>query len=351
VRKLASVLFAGAAFLAMTAPTQAGGTLAAVTQAASGVTASAGTLKGQVTPISPSTAYYFDYGTTAAYGNQTPAVYVANPPQTQVVQATIAGLQPGTEYHYRVVAGEGSTVAFGADATFKTAGSAGDPTSTPTGGDTGPLGSLPAPGGNDPAHLTPTDTSTAQNPGAALGVTPVLGHSVGAGPAAGNVRVRVPGSSGFVPLDANVSLPTGSTLDTRAGTVNLVTAVGASGATQGAQFRGSLFQVRQSAAGGGLTDIYLRGGDFSACRSVTHKRLTAARTRGVRRLWGRDRGGRFRTHGAHAVATVRGTEWVVADRCDGTLTKVAEGSVSVRDRVLHKKVLVTAGHSYLARAR
>jgi hypothetical protein len=42
---------------------------------------------------------------------------------------------------------------------------------------------------------------------------------------------------------------------------------------------------------------------------------------------------------------------MVADRCDGTLTKVTEGAVAVRDRVRHKTVLVKAGHSYLARAR
>jgi archaeosine-15-forming tRNA-guanine transglycosylase len=69
----------------------------------------------------------------------------------------------------------------------------------------------------------------------------------------------------------------------------------------------------------------------------------------VRRLWGRDRGGRFRTHGRHSQATVRGTRWLTVDRCDGTLTKVTRGAVSVRDFVRHRTVLVRSGHSYLAR--
>ena len=73
--------------------------------------------------------------------------------------------------------------------------------------------------------------------------------------------------------------------------------------------------------------------------------------RRVRRLWGRDSGGSFRTHGRHSQATVRGTRWVTVDRCDGTLTSVRQGAVSVRDFVRHRTVLVRAGHSYLARSR
>jgi hypothetical protein len=48
---------------------------------------------------------------------------------------------------------------------------------------------------------------------------------------------------------------------------------------------------------------------------------------------------------------VRGTRWVTVDRCDGTLTRVTEGAVSVRDKVRHRTVLVRAGHSYLAKSR
>jgi archaeosine-15-forming tRNA-guanine transglycosylase len=71
----------------------------------------------------------------------------------------------------------------------------------------------------------------------------------------------------------------------------------------------------------------------------------------VRRLWGRDKGGSFRTHGRHSQATVRGTRWLTVDRCDGTLTRVTDGAVSVRDQVRHRTVVVRAGHSYLAKSR
>jgi ferric-dicitrate binding protein FerR (iron transport regulator) len=68
-------------------------------------------------------------------------------------------------------------------------------------------------------------------------------------------------------------------------------------------------------------------------------------------LWGRDDHGRFRTRGSNSVATVRGTSWYVADRCDGTLTRVTRGSVSVRDLRGDRTVVVRAGQSYLARGQ
>ncbi len=78
---------------------------------------------------------------------------------------------------------------------------------------------------------------------------------------------------------------------------------------------------------------------------------TAAGRKRGRRLFGRDRGGRFRTHGRNSHATVRGTRWSVEDTCKGTVTKVTEGAVVVRDFAKKKNVLVKAGKSYLARPR
>jgi ferric-dicitrate binding protein FerR (iron transport regulator) len=46
---------------------------------------------------------------------------------------------------------------------------------------------------------------------------------------------------------------------------------------------------------------------------------------------------------------VVGTKWLVEDRCDSTLTKVARGKVSVRDFGKRKTVIVRAGKQYLAR--
>ena len=82
---------------------------------------------------------------------------------------------------------------------------------------------------------------------------------------------------------------------------------------------------------------------------VAHE--SGGKRRVVRRLWGKDKHSRFRTHGRDSVATVRGTKWVTTDRCDGTRTKVTEGKVLVRDLHRKRSVLVRAGHAYLARHR
>jgi hypothetical protein len=46
---------------------------------------------------------------------------------------------------------------------------------------------------------------------------------------------------------------------------------------------------------------------------------------------------------------VVGTKWLVEDRCNGTLTRVARGKVRVRDFKRHKTIIVKAGHSYFAK--
>jgi hypothetical protein len=77
--------------------------------------------------------------------------------------------------------------------------------------------------------------------------------------------------------------------------------------------------------------------------------VDAKRKRQVRRLWGNGKG-RFTTKGRYSSATVRGTHWLVQDRCDGTLTRVLRGVVKVQDFRGHKTISVRAGHTYLAKA-
>jgi hypothetical protein len=181
---------------------------------------------------------------------------------------------------------------------------------------------------------------------------PVLGKRLTVARVTGRILVRTPRGGRFR-LARMASIPVGSLLDARRGTVAMRTALGANGATQTASFRGGRFQVRQGRRGGGLTDIVLRGGNFRRCRVRPARRAiaVASRARRVRRLWFRDRGGRFRTHGRNSIATARGTAWLTVDRCDGTLTRVSEGAVEVRDRRRRRTVLVRERRSYLARAR
>ena len=60
--------------------------------------------------------------------------------------------------------------------------------------------------------------------------------------------------------------------------------------------------------------------------------------------------GKFATKGKYSAATVRGTKWTIADRCDGTLTHDITHSVAVSDFVRHKTIILHAGQSYLAKA-
>lgn len=183
---------------------------------------------------------------------------------------------------------------------------------------------------------------------------PTLGQSVGVAPAAGTVRVRTAQNRDVhvIAGDAPAAIPTGARVDARAGTVELSAAIDASGTPQTATFTGAIFEVHQDPAAGGLTRIVLKGGDFRACRATRatgHRASAAKRKKPIRSLWGQDDHGRFETRGKGAVGTVRGTRWLTQDFCDGTLTRVVEGSVAVRDLKKRKTVVVRAGHSYFAR--
>ena len=185
---------------------------------------------------------------------------------------------------------------------------------------------------------------------------PKQGVSVVVAPARGTILVRRPGSKRFKRLGDAGRVPVGSIVDAREGRVRLVSAIGAGGAVQSGLFWGSKFKAGQRRKGNGMTTLTLRGGNLAACRraSASTSAVAAAskkRKKHRRRLWARDRNGRFRTHGNDSVATARGTAWLTEDRCDGTLTRVTGGAVSVRDLRRHRSVLVEAGHSYLARHR
>ena len=193
---------------------------------------------------------------------------------------------------------------------------------------------------------------------------PVLGRQVNASVVSGTVLVAVrarggrvggPGASQkglrFVPLTDERQIPTGSFLDTSRGTVGLTSATGAGKRTQTGEFTAGIFQVLQSRKrrDKGLTELRLKGGSFGRCRSRGAS-AAAVSKRTIRSLRSNAKG-RFRTRGKHSAATVRGTVWITADRCDGTLTTVKRGRVEVRDFRRKKTVIVRAGKSYLARAK
>jgi hypothetical protein len=330
----------------------------AQTGAATPIADRSATLTAQVTPRGETTSFRFEYGPTTSYGQSTAAGTLAAGNATRAVTAAIEGLTPGTLYHFRVRAWNQHGTSTGGDRTFTTTASAATPTGTPPPSPPDPdsTGTPPAAPANPDAGASdgasPSGSEVAAPPSAAA-PEPELGRSMAVAPLQGTIKIKPPGSSGFTTLAAGDSVPVGTLVDTRRGTVKLTSALG-TGTTQAGEFRGALFQVRQPRAGRGTTDIVLRGGDFGRCPRTSSRRARAATASArrpkppTRRLWARDKGGRFRTHGRNSVATVRGTSWVTTDTCAGTRTRVTEGAVAVRDRHRGKTVLVRAGHSYLA---
>jgi hypothetical protein len=182
----------------------------------------------------------------------------------------------------------------------------------------------------------------------------VLGASMAVRPVAGSVHVRLRQSAGSVALGSGGSIPSGSVVDARAGTLELRSALDAQGHTQTATVRGAVFEVRQSPSGHGMTDLVLLGGAPAGCRaSATARAASVAAATPPRSkpaaLWAQDSHGRFRTRGRNSVATVRGTRWATHETCAGTLTRVMDGAVDVFDKHTHRTVRVRAGHTYLAR--
>ena len=238
-------------------------------------------------------------------------------------------------------------------------------------------------GGN--LFYTTNDGGVLESSGVAIAgptaTAPVVGRLVAAAPLKGKVFVSlpavraragafsgalpsatapaVPGLKGrtFVALRDAAQIPVRSFLDTRKGTVKLTSARSTRGGTLTADFAGGVFQVLQSrkAKARGLTELRLKGASFKSCRKSSRSAAAGmagaqAARRTIRRLRGRGRG-RFRVRGRYSAATVRGTDWTVTDRCDGTLTSVRRGKVAVRDFRRKKTVTVKAGKRYLARAR
>jgi len=179
-------------------------------------------------------------------------------------------------------------------------------------------------------------------------LVPDLGETLVADPVSGTVRVRVPGAAGFVSLAEVEELPLGSLLDTRDGRVEVATIRRKRGGrVQRGRFYGGVFQVRQRKRDKYITELVLRG-KLAGCQSKGKASASVANKK--RRVWGNGEG-RFRTRGRYSSGAVRGTKWLVEDRCDSTLTLVRRGVVTVRDFALDKAIILRRGQRYLARPR
>jgi hypothetical protein len=200
---------------------------------------------------------------------------------------------------------------------------------------------------------------------------PLPGKSVVVRVVSGKVLIKYPpgkappggSTTKFGPLTGAVNVPMGSVIDTTQGRIALTSAADTAGKkTQTADLYQGTFQVKQSVPkkkpkkpAALITDLVMKDQIArSQCATLKGARSAAAdKKKGPKsvlgKLWGNGKG-KFRTDGKYSSATVRGTIWLVQDRCDGTLTTVKRGTVAVRDFKRKRTVSVKAGHSYLASA-
>lgn len=209
------------------------------------------------------------------------------------------------------------------------------------------------------------DTSDASAP-------PTVGETVIARVVSGMVFFRPPGGAarsrvgghaaqapaGFTPVKGAEVIPVGSTVDAVRGRLALTSVATATGAdktrtVQKADFYAGIFQIRQKRVEKPITDIVVKSVSFPRVCGASTRAVTGSGAKGANKVvtqLGGNGKGNFRTIGRHSAATVRGTIWLTQERCDGTLTRVTRGVVSVRDLGTGRTVSVRAGSSYLARA-
>jgi DNA-binding beta-propeller fold protein YncE len=321
-----------ATFNVQTAPTPV---LTGVPPSVSGTSAA---FTGSVDPGGIVTTAFFQYGLDPkytgggpiSYTQSTPAQVVGSDFTTHIVTASVTGLVPNALYHMRLVATNSAGTTFGPDVAFTTLKTA-----------------PPGP--------------------------PALGKTFNISPVSGVVLILVNGQ--LVPLTELEQIPKSTVIDALHGTIGLTTAaLGGPGAardaaakgnktkvkTQSGTFGGAIFKITQATRGAGkglatltLVENAFKGAPtYATCKAKKAADASAAALSSrTLQLLRANAKGKFRTSGRYSAATVRGTKWTIADRCDGTLTHDITHSVAVTDFVRHKTIILHAGRSYLAKPK
>lgn len=185
--------------------------------------------------------------------------------------------------------------------------------------------------------------------------SPLLGQREAIAVVAGEVTVRVKGSTSFVALASTSTIPDGSEIDTTNGRVVIAAATPTSGQSRTAEVYGGRSLVHQDPALG-QTNLALSL-PLSGCPRATGHRSAAgslARRRThpkARHLWVSEGGGNWSTTGRYVSTSVEGTSWLTQDQCARSKVRVASGRVEVRDLILKRVRVVSAGHTYTAARR
>jgi hypothetical protein len=220
------------------------GTNGSYTQSASATTAQ---LQGGVYPNGSDTTYWWEYGTTTGYGQQTAAVDIGSGNAAVSVIDSLQGLAPGTTYHYRLVAQNSLGTEYGYDFTLTTTGAATnapagagtnitsgtDTTGTETTG-TGSSGST----STTPVTTTPpvtTMTPVTTTPPATTTVPPSTG-STSSSSGSGSATDSVPPPTRPAPARPSTSDPRIAAASSNAATITASVATGGVGVRYSLQY-------------------------------------------------------------------------------------------------------------------
>ncbi len=202
---------------------------------------------------------------------------------------------------------------------------------------------------------------------------PKSGREVVVQPASGSNQFGLRQMQRNVPLEDRINLPLESRIDATAGKIDVVAAGAGAAGDQDLNFSEGASEI--SRREGGLTELRLIG-DLSGCGANAAGRRVHRSRRGKKRkgrgktttnvLQGRrahrSSGVSASAREARSAIPITGrasrstpssdgqtTDWIVEDRCAGTLTRVLEGTVTVVDFAQGREIVLRAGESYLAR--
>jgi hypothetical protein len=267
-------------------------------------------LQGGVYPNGSDTTYWWEYGTTTDYGQQTAAVDIGSGNAAVSVTDSLQGLDPSTTYHYRLVAQNSFGTEYGYDFTLTTpsGGTSAPRTGTNSGTDTTDSGSTST---TPPATTTtpPATTTTPVTTPPATTTTPV---STAPAPSANDSGP----TTASAPTKPSTSTPRISAASSSSATITATLATGGAGARYSVQYgttsalgRTVTGALGASATGVSATVHNLRPGTTYYAQVVVTNVAGSATSSVIR----------FRTSAATITRlTIHGGRLQVVLRCHGT---------------------------------